>query len=138
MATPLISRSDVPPAPGEWAIGAAVAAAVALALALWDSRFHVVPTSTGLWRGISDPPGAMRIALSVAGGMAFAFLVRRAPRRWRTPLIALALAGAPLVPVYTAHGLALLAFQGPVLTFVVAGAVAVALVRRMAGARPGP
>src|SRR5438552_5247909 len=124
MATPLISRSDVPPAPGEWAIGAAVAAAVALALALWDSRFHVVPTSAGLWRGISDPPGALRIGLSIAAGVAVALLLRRAPRRWRAPIIGLALAGAPLVPVYTSHGLALLAFQGPVLSFVVAGAVA--------------
>src|SRR4029450_10698593 len=78
------------------------------------------------------------VALSLAAGALAAFATRRSPRRWRTPLIGLALAGAPLVPVYTGHALPLLALQGPVLSFVAGAAVALALARRMGGGGRGP
>ena len=144
MAT-LHQRSDVTAArplarSARWtdpALDAGVAGAVALALALWDSRFHVVPTTAGLWRGISDPPGLTRVVLSVVAGIVVALFVRGAPRRWRTPLLGFALAGAPLVPVYTGHGLALLALQGPMLSLVVGAAVGVALARAIAVGEPG-
>jgi hypothetical protein len=119
------------------AVTAGVAVSVALALALWDSRFHVAPSGDGWWRGLSDPPGALRILLSLAGGIVVALATRTAPRRWRTPLVGLGLAGAPLVPVYTGHGLALLAFQGPMLAFVAAGAIGLALARAMAVGEAG-
>jgi len=119
------------------AVTAGVALAVALALALWDTRFHVVPYDEGAWRGMSAAPGPLRILLSLAAGALAALAMQRSPRRWRTPLIGLALAGAPLVPVYTGHVLPLLALQGPVLSFVAGASVALALARRMADARPG-
>jgi hypothetical protein len=114
-----------------------VAAAVALALALWDTRFHVVPHDGGVWRGMSGAPGPLRVVASLAAGVLFALVTRRSPRRWRTPLIGLALSAAPLVPVYTGHALPLLALQGPVLSFVAGAAIALALARRMAGGEPG-
>jgi hypothetical protein len=114
-----------------------LAVAIALALALWDTRFHVVPSDSGVWRGMSAPPSVLRLVLSLAAGLAAAVATRKSPRRWRTPLIALALAGAPLIPVYTGHALPLLALQGPVLSFVAGGAIALALARRMAVGEPG-
>jgi hypothetical protein len=111
-------------------ITAGVGLAAAAACALWDSRFHVVPLADGAWRGISDPPSAMRIALSLLAGVLVAAAARLLPPRSRTPLFALALAAAPLVPVYTGLGLPLLALQGPVMVFVAAGAVALSLLRR--------
>jgi hypothetical protein len=126
-------RSDEPSP----AVTIAVAVAIALALALWDTRFHVVPSEGGVWRGMSGPPSLLRVVLSLVAGIAAAFATRKAPRRWRTPLIGLALAGAPLVPVYTGHALPLLALQGPVLSFVAGGAIALALARRMAAEEPG-
>src|SRR5882672_6363106 len=123
------------------ALTAGVAAAIALALALWDTRFHVVPYDDGVWRGISQPPSLLRIVLSIAGGLVAAVATRKSPHRWRTPLLALALAGAPLIPVYVGHGLPLLALQGPVLSFVAGGAIGLALGRRIAvgerGRMPG-
>jgi len=115
-----------------------MALAIALALALWDTRFHVVPTDAGAWRGMSAAPGLMRVVLSLAAGALAAFATRRSPRRWRTPLIGLALAGAPLLPVYTGHALPLLAFQGPVLSFVAGAAALLAIARRMAGSGGAP
>src|SRR5262245_12711592 len=100
------------------AVTAGVGIALGLALALWDTRFHVLPTAAGVWRGISDPPGALRVILSAAAGAAVALATRRATSGERLPLLALGLAAAPLVPVLTGHALVLLAFQGPVLSFV--------------------
>jgi hypothetical protein len=114
-----------------------VALAVAAALALWDTRFHVVPLDGGVWRGLSGAPGVLRVLFSLAAGVLAAWATRRSPRRWRTPLIALALAGAPLVPVYTGHFLPLLALQGPVLSFVAGAAVLLALARRVEESEPG-
>src|SRR5687768_901606 len=34
----------------------AVAVAVAAAAAFWNASFHVVPTATGTWRGMTDAP----------------------------------------------------------------------------------
>lgn len=146
MATLRQGRSDEPspsrtPSPSaawaDLAVTAGVAVAVALALALWDSRFHVAPAGDGWWRGISDPPGATHLALSVLAGIVVSLATRTAPRRWRTPLIGLGLAGAPLIPVYSGHDLALLAFQGPMLSFVAGGAAGLALARRIAVGEPG-
>ena len=119
------------------AVTVGVALAVAVALALWDTRFYVVPGGGGAWRGISSAPGILRIVASLAAGALAAFATRRSPRRWRTPLLGLALAGAPLVPVYTGHWLPLLALQGPVLSFVAGAAVALALARRVEEVEPG-
>jgi hypothetical protein len=126
-----------PEAGPDRALIAGVAAAIALALALWDTRFHVAPYDGGVWRGLSQPPTLLRIVLSIASGLLAALATRRSPRRWRTPLLALALAGAPLIPVYTGHGLPLLALQGPVLSFVAGGAIGLALARRIAVGEPG-
>jgi hypothetical protein len=133
MATPTL-----PPRRPDVVLSAGVALSVALALALWDARFHVVTAGQGVWRGISDPPGATRVILAIVGGLAFAVATHRAPRRWRTPLLGFALAGAPLLPVYTGHGLALLAIQGPVLSLVAGGVVGLALARAIAVGEPGP
>src|SRR5204862_7540547 len=93
--------------------------------------------AAGSWRGISDPPSLVRVVLSLLGGAAVALATRGSPRRWRTPLVGFALAGAPLVPVYTGHALALLALQGPILTLVVGVSIAVALARAMLRGEPG-
>ncbi|HEY3121207.1 MAG TPA: hypothetical protein VGL15_11330, partial [Vicinamibacteria bacterium] len=104
-----------------------LALALAAALALWDTRFHIVPTAGGRWRGISDPPSALRIAIALAAAAAVAWLLRRAGRR-SVPLLWLGLAVAPLVPVLTGHLDALLAFQGPVLGLVATAALVVTIV----------
>jgi hypothetical protein len=138
MATPPEGRTAGSTLPsGGFGLSAGIAAAVTLAVALWDSRFHVVPAGGGVWRGISDPPGPGRWALSVAVALAVALATHRAPRRWRTPLLGLGLAGAPLVPVFTGRLLVLLAIQGPVLSFVAGGAIGLAVARRVAGGEPG-
>jgi hypothetical protein len=84
-----------------------------------------------MWRGISDPPGAARLVVSVAAGLAAAFATSRLPRRARTPLLALALAAAPLIPVYSGRALLLLALQGPVMVLVAAGSLGLALARSL-------
>ena len=40
--------------PRDRAVTLGVALAIALALALWDTRFHVVPTDDGAWRGMAE------------------------------------------------------------------------------------
>ena len=137
---PSPSAAPVPSAGEAWcdlAVTLGVAVAVSLALALWDTRFHVVPRDGGVWRGMSGAPGRLRVAASLAAGVLAALATRRSPRRWRTPLLGLALCAAPLLAVYTGHALPLLALQGPVLSFVAGAAVALALARRMAGLEPG-
>src|SRR5437867_3788945 len=106
---------------------AVLAVAVAAPLALWETRFHVVPTVDGRWRGISDPPGALRLVLSATAAILLAWLLRRAGRRC-LPLVWLGLAVAPLVPVLTGRLDALLAFQGPVLALVATAALVVTVV----------
>jgi hypothetical protein len=115
-----------------------VALALALPVALWDTRVHAAPTEAGLWRGISDVPGAGRILLAVLVGVVGAALLRRHPAAVRRPLLALILAAAPLVPLFTGRGLALLAFQGAALALVAAAALAVALARQAAAAPERP
>jgi hypothetical protein len=95
-----------------------VALACFAAAALWDTRWRVVPQDEGAWRGVSDPPTALRLALSLAAGIAAAALLSRAPRGVRVPLLALGLAVLPAVPVLTGRLLPLLVFQGPVLVLV--------------------
>ena len=109
-----------------------VAVSAALAFALWDSRFHVVPAASGVWRGISDPPSVARLAVAMVAGLLVALAARRLPPASRTPLLALALTAAPLIPVYSGQALPLLALQGPVMVFVAAAALALTLVRRAA------
>jgi hypothetical protein len=99
--------------------------ALAAPLALAGTSFHAVPTSEGLWRGLLDPPGALRIALCLALGLAAAHWL--GPRG--APFHVLLIALAPLIPVATGRFLPLLVFQGPVLLLVALAALAVALVR---------
>jgi hypothetical protein len=97
-----------------------LAVAAALPLALWDTSWHVVPTSAGPWRGVSDAPGAARIVVALLAGLLLALLLRHRAPRVRRPFLALALAGTPLVPVLFGGPSALLVFQGPVLVVLLA------------------
>jgi hypothetical protein len=108
--------------------------ALALAVALARTSFHVVPTADDNWRGVLDPPGALRVVAALAiGGAAAAVLKRRG-----APLLALLLAAAPLIPVLTGLMLPLLAFQGPVMMLVGFAALAVALAREPRAPHPRP
>jgi hypothetical protein len=116
-----------------------VALALSVAAAVWDTRWRVVPTDDGAWRGVSDPPTALRIAVSLAAGLAGAALLSRAPRPVRQPVLALGLAALPAVPVLTGRLLPLLVFQGPVLVLLVSAVLAVVMVRALGapGVRSG-
>ncbi|HVR70204.1 MAG TPA: hypothetical protein VMT87_05100 [Vicinamibacteria bacterium] len=96
----------------------------------------MVPTGEGIWHGLTDPPTAPRLALSLGAGLGGALLLARAPRHARRPVLALGLAALPAVPVVTGHLLPLLAFQGPVLVLVLAAVLAVVFVRLVGTARP--
>lgn len=100
-------------------------AGVALTWAFARTEFHVVPTQLGLWRGLVDAPNPTRVGLALAGGVVAALLLRHRPMRASHAATWLCLAAAPLVPLLSEHALGLLAFQGPVLTLLVAGVVAV-------------
>src|SRR5439155_237028 len=82
------------------------------------------PTAAGLWRGASDPPGAARILLAALVGVMGAAFLQERPAAVRRPLLALLVAAAPLIPLFTGRGLYLLAFQGPMLALVAAAALA--------------
>ena len=56
---------------------------------LWETRWRVVPTDEGAWRGLTDPPTALRVALALAVGLAGAALLSRVPGRVRKPVLAL-------------------------------------------------
>jgi hypothetical protein len=109
-------------------VTAALAAALAAAVALWSTSAHVVPTTAGLWRGLTDPPGALRLACAVALGIGAALFLGRRPPAVRRPLLVMGLAVAPLLPVLSGRGVALLAFQGPVLGLLAAAALSSAVV----------
>ena len=117
----------------------AVALALAVTAASWNASFHVVPTATGSWRGISDPPSAVRAGVSVAFGILAAWALSRFPAPVRWPIVALAAAALPLAPVLTGRLLPLLVFQGGVLRLLAGAVVAVAVIRLAAarGVRPG-
>ena len=117
----------------------AVAGAVAAAIAFWNASFHVVPTATGTWSGMSDAPSAARVALSVALGALVAWGLARFPPAVRRPFVAFATAALPLAPVLTGRLLILLVFQGGVLRLLAGAIVAVAIIRLAAvrGARMG-
>ncbi|HVQ31088.1 MAG TPA: hypothetical protein VMV21_15960, partial [Vicinamibacteria bacterium] len=117
-----VTTRPVPPG-----MAAAVGVAVFVALAFWSTRFHLVPTAQGLWRGISDPPGLG--GLAVAGVLAGLVAWRLAGTPAATPVLALGLAAAPLVAVLTGRAAGLLAFQGPGLVVVAAAALGAALAR---------
>ena len=107
----------------------AVAVALAVAFALWNASFHVAPTATGTWRGISDPPSAVRVAVSVAFGALAAWALSRFPATVRRPIVALVAAALPLAPVLTGRLRPLLVFQGGVLRLLAGAVLAVAIVR---------
>ncbi len=107
---------------------ALVALAIALALALWNTTALVLPTADGVWRGLFDPPGLGRAAVSSVLGLAGAIVLARRVPKARGPLLALGLAGAPLVPVATGVGIGLLALQGPTMQLVAAAALCAAIV----------
>ena len=120
------------------ALDSGVALALAVPVALWQARVHAAPTAAGLWRGMSDPPGAGRLVLAALIGIVGAGLLRRHPAAVRRPLLFLLLAAAPLVPLVTGRGLALLAFQGPALVLVAAAALAVSIARAAAAREAAP
>lgn len=115
-----------------------MALALSLAAALWDTRWRIVPTDRGEWRGLTDPPAAARVVLALVAGLMGAALVCRAPRRVRRPVLALLLAALPAVPVLTGLFVPLLAFQGPVLVLLASAVAAVVAVRLLALARAEP
>ena len=121
------------------ALDVAVAVAVAVAAALWDASFHLVPTATGAWRGMSDSPSPVRIVLSVVLGVALAWRLSRFPAGVRRPMVALVAAALPFVPVLTGALRPLLVFQGGVLRLLAGAVLAVAVVRLAAvrGMRAG-
>jgi hypothetical protein len=106
-----------------------VGLALALAIALGFSSFHVVPTPESVIRAISDPPSWLRCWLAGVAGLGGAAWLGRFPTRVHAPFLALAIAAAPLVPLFTGRFLLLLAFQGPLLVLVGSMAAAVAFVR---------
>ena len=111
------------------ALDVAVAVAVAVAAALWDASFHLVPTATGAWRGMSDSPSPVRIVLSVVLGVASAWRLSRFPAGVRRPMVALVAAALPFVPVLTGALRPLLVFQGGVLRLLAGAVLAVSVVR---------
>lgn len=113
----------------------ALALAVASPLSLWSTETHVVPTAHGPWRGLADAPGAGRLLLAVACGALVAWALRRESAHARRPLLWLALAAAPLVPLVSGHAHALLGFQHPALSVLVASVLAVTAVRVTASRR---
>lgn len=117
------------------ALDAGVAVAVAVAAGFWHASFHVVPTDTGSWRGISDPPSAARAAVALALGGLVAWSLRRFPADVRRPLLVLGAAALPLVPVLTGGLRPLLVFQGDVLRLLAGAVLAVAGVRWAAASR---
>ena len=110
-------------------LDAALAIAIGIAVALFGVHFLAVPTTAGEWRAVVDPPGLIRVALSVLLGGGLAWLARRQDRLLKTPVLALGLAAAPLLPIVSGHLPLLLALQGPLLV-VVASAVAVVILIR--------
>lgn len=106
-----------------------LAAAVALPVALWSTEAHVVPTTTGLWRGLAGAPGVARMLAALACGALAAWALRREGADVRRPLFGLALAGAPLVTLASGRALVLLGFQRPALVPLAAACVAVAALR---------
>ncbi len=110
---------------------AAVAAAAASWLALLATGFHVVPTASGAWRGVSDPPNAARSLAALAAGALAAWAVARRGPGATKPLVFLGLAGLPLLPVLTGSLPLLLLFQGPVLLVLAGAALAVAAQRAL-------
>lgn len=113
----------------EVAFGAVLAASVALAVALWRTRVHAVPTASGVWRGVADLPSPATLAAAALAGVLAAAFLARSSRAVRVPLLALALAAAPLVPLLTGHLVLLLALQGPGLFLVACAALIVAASR---------
>lgn len=101
--------------------------AVFLPLALWTTRFHLVPTAEGCWHGLSDPPGLVRLiaAAALAALVAWCFAGTTAA----APLLGLSLAAAPLVTALTGRFTGLLAFQGPALVVVAAALLGAAVAR---------
>ena len=95
------------------------------AVALWDTRWRVVPTETAPGAASTDPPTARarRAGAGLRRRACAALLVARAARRAPSRCSRWAVAALPAVPVLTGRLLPLLAFQGPVLVLVV-GAVA--------------
>ncbi len=117
----------------------AVAIALAAAAAFWSASFHVVPTASGTWRGISDPPSALRAGVSIAFGILAAWALSRFPPTVRRPIVALAAAALPLAPVLSGRLLPLLVFQGGVLRLLAGAVLAVVFVRlaSLRGVRTG-
>jgi hypothetical protein len=113
----------------------AVGLAIASAVALWDTEFHVVPAAAGLWRGVADVPNSLRILVALLAGAALAYRLRHQPWPVTRPLLWLGLAAAPLVPILSGRASALIAFQRPALALVCAAALAASVARAL-GARP--
>jgi hypothetical protein len=107
--------------------GILAASCVALALALRLTGFHVVPRPEGLFRGITDPPSLARLAVSILVGAVLAVPFSRLGDASR-PLVILALAALPAIPVLWGWGEPLLVFQGGVLPLLATSAMGAALV----------
>ena len=104
------------------------AAALATALALRGTGFHVVPASGGDWHGVTDVPGAGVLAGALAAGLGLAVAFRRLGLPV-APWLALGTAALPLLPAMLRVSLPLLFFQGAAITLVGIAAGVVALTR---------
>jgi hypothetical protein len=121
------------------------AAALTLAVAWFGSGFHVVPSAGGVFRGVSDLPGAGRLAAALGAGVVAVAVLAKLPAQVVRPLQWLALAALPLLPIALGRFEVLLAFQGRVLILVAFAAIGASVVRsaqrgslRLPPARPGP
>jgi hypothetical protein len=113
----------------------ATGAALALALALWRTGFHVVPAAGGDFRGLSDLPRPVWLVVSLLAAAVLALALSRRPLAEVRPFLWLALAGVPLVPVMTGALVLGLLFQGPVLVLLATAVSSVALARRFDASR---
>ena len=107
-------------------LAASAGAALALSLSLAGTRFHLLSLEGGEWRGLTDPPGALRQLASVLLGGLLALWLRRRPAATARALLPLALAAAPLLPVIAGVGDPLLALQGAALAPLALAAVSLA------------
>jgi hypothetical protein len=106
-------------------------ASVFAAWALGGTHFFLVPTSDGLWSGVSDPPGLTRLLYATLAGVVTTAALRGRPSGVIRPFLFLLLATAPLVPLFTRRLAIALVFQGPGLVLVETAVLSVVVVRSL-------
>jgi hypothetical protein len=117
--------------PGLTARTLVLGCALAVPLVLRDAQVLLAPAGDGLRRVLARPPDVATALLLLAVAMgAAALLVRRsAPHAPWVPLLGLAAAALPLVPLLTGEVVVLAALQGPAVVLLALPLLAMALVR---------